>query len=146
MEIWVRLYSLINCSSCRNKKELTSLWASAGRLEFGRVRLPLPTRTGRMGKGILDQDGLFPPTFRSGQLLPVKQMKGCINTRKTKDRKFYCIKSVIESIPSRIEKREQRNHKWYNKCYTKQQVLFKRLNRDKFEEHLHRQTLSGIEG
>lgn len=53
--------------------------------------------------------------------------------------------SVIESFHPE-KKQEQRSHKWYHRGYTKQHVLFKRLNRDTFEEHLHRQTLSGIEG
>lgn len=61
------------------KIKLTSLWASVGRWEVGRVRLILPTRTGR----ILDQVELLPPAFRSGQLLPVEQKKGC----KQEDRK-----------------------------------------------------------
>lgn len=55
------------------KVQLTSLWASVGRWEVGRVRLILPTRTGR----ILDQVELLPQAFMSGQLLPVEQKKGC---------------------------------------------------------------------
>lgn len=53
--------------------KLTSLWTSVGQWEFGRVRLTLPARTGR----ILDQVELLPPAFKSGQLLPVEQMNGC---------------------------------------------------------------------
>lgn len=55
------------------KVKLTSSWASLGRWEVGRVRLILPTRTGR----ILDQVELLPPAFKSGQLLPVEQKRGC---------------------------------------------------------------------
>lgn len=87
------------------KCKLTSLWASAGQWEFGRVRLPLPTRTGRMGKGILDQDVLLPPTFKSGQLFPVKQMKGCKYEEK-KGQKIL-LHRVCDRIYS-IQKRETR--------------------------------------
>lgn len=120
MEIWVRLYSHINCCICVKKgKGLlffawkgkpTSFWASAGRWEFGRVRLPLPARTGRMGKGILDQDEPFPPAFRSGQLLPVKQRKG----RKYEDKKgqkimLHHVCDQIHSIQTRETRRGTTN-------------------------------------
>lgn len=64
--------------------QLTSVWASAGWWVTVRVRHPLPTRPGRMGKGILDQPAeLGPPAWKSGQLRPVNQMKGrkCKNQR-----------------------------------------------------------------
>ncbi len=57
---------------------LTSVRASAGWWVTVRVRHPLPTRPGRMGKGILDQLAeLGPPAWKSGQLRPVNQMNGC---------------------------------------------------------------------
>lgn len=86
------------------KGELTSLRASVGRREFGRVLLPLPTRTGRMGKGILDQAELLPPAFKSGQLLPIKQMREYEYDGKKTGQKFL-LHQVCGQIHS-IQKRE----------------------------------------
>lgn len=61
-----------------SKGQLTSFRASAGRRVIVRVRLPLPTRPGRgAGKGTLDQLAeLGSPVWKSGQLMPVNQIKG----------------------------------------------------------------------
>lgn len=61
-----------------SKGQLTSVRASAGRRVIVRVRLPLPTRPGRgAGKGTLDQLAeLGSPVWKSGQLMPVNQIKG----------------------------------------------------------------------
>lgn len=88
-----KLYLLIKCCISVNREgivfftrkiKLTSLWASVGRWEVGRVRLILPTRTGR----ILDQVELLKPAFRSGQLLPVEQKKGCKHRTERQEKKI----------------------------------------------------------
>lgn len=61
-----------------SKGQLTSFLASARRRVIVRVRLPLPTRPGRgAGKGTPDQLAeLGSPVWKSGQLMPVNQIKG----------------------------------------------------------------------
>lgn len=99
-----------------------------------------------MGKGILDQDEPLPPAFRSGQQLPVKQRKGC-KYEEEKGQKIV-LHHVCDRIHS-IQTREMRTEEPLMVQLVHQTACFIqeiKPRQDKFEEHLHRQTLSGIEG